>query len=49
MFAYQKDGALAAFGKPVNAKLIKFHVRMCLKITEKVAFDIASYGATFTF
>ena len=28
MFAYQKDGALAAFGKPVNAKLIKFHVRM---------------------
>ena len=43
MFAYQKDGALAAFGKPVNAKLIKFHVRtQCLKITEKVAFDIAS-------
>ena len=26
MFSYQKENALASFGKPVNAKLIKFHV-----------------------
>lgn len=30
MFAYQKEGTLAAFGKPVNAKLIKFHVRIII-------------------
>ena len=26
MFSYQKDNAMISFGKPINAKLIKFHV-----------------------
>ena len=35
--------------KSLYMRIIKYYISQCLKITEKVSFNIASYGATFTF
>ena len=35
--------------KSLYMRIIKYYISQCLKITEKVSFNIASYGAPFTF
>ena len=35
--------------KSLYMRIIKYCISQCLKITEKVSFNIASYGTTFTF